>query len=235
MKDLILVCEYPKSGASWLVSMLGDVLDIPKRDVYITNAIREQWSNHFWFEGYDDISVSDNCVAKSHELPGSILHPANAKYVHCMRDGRDVVVSKFFYEKDFLVKNGLAQPDDEQFDDFLERTVIEWKKYVLAWKSENTVVCKYEDLLTDTKNTLMTMLEQLNINGDHTRIAFAIENNSKQNMRDKLGRRHAYNTFVRKGIAGDWRNYFSRCNKEQFKRVAGDLLIEMGYEMNCDW
>ncbi len=30
----IVVTEYPKSGGNWVVNMLGDVLQIPKRDIY---------------------------------------------------------------------------------------------------------------------------------------------------------------------------------------------------------
>jgi len=34
----IVVTEYPKSGATWVVSMLGDALQLPKRDIYVNEA-----------------------------------------------------------------------------------------------------------------------------------------------------------------------------------------------------
>jgi hypothetical protein len=37
------------------------------------------------------------------------------------------------------------------------------------------------------------------------------------------------------GVAGDWRNHFSRESAGTFQRYAGDLLIELGYERNADW
>jgi len=40
---------------------------------------------------------------------------------------------------------------------------------------------------------------------------------------------------VRKGIAGDWRNVFTERDKKTFKKVAGDLLVELGYEKDSDW
>jgi hypothetical protein len=39
----------------------------------------------------------------------------------------------------------------------------------------------------------------------------------------------------RKGIIGDWRNYFTSEHKQAFKNVAGQLLIDLGYEPNFDW
>ena len=40
----------------------------------------------------------------------------------------------------------------------------------------------------------------------------------------------------RKGIIGDWKNYFTDRDKDQFKASeAGRLLIELGYEKDNDW
>lgn len=42
-------------------------------------------------------------------------------------------------------------------------------------------------------------------------------------------------TTFRKGIIGDWRNHFTAEHKRVFKELAGDLLIDLGYEQNDDW
>lgn len=39
----------------------------------------------------------------------------------------------------------------------------------------------------------------------------------------------------RKGIAGDWRNYFTPRITDTFKECYGDLLIQLGYESSSDW
>lgn len=39
----------------------------------------------------------------------------------------------------------------------------------------------------------------------------------------------------RKGVAGDWRNYFTPAVKSEFKKLYGDLLIKTGYEESNDW
>jgi hypothetical protein len=42
-------------------------------------------------------------------------------------------------------------------------------------------------------------------------------------------------SHYRKGIAGDWRNYFEDQHKARFKELYGDILIRLGYETGSDW
>jgi hypothetical protein len=39
----------------------------------------------------------------------------------------------------------------------------------------------------------------------------------------------------RKGAIGDWRNHFGEEHKQVFKDIAGDQLVELGYERGRDW
>ena len=39
----------------------------------------------------------------------------------------------------------------------------------------------------------------------------------------------------RSGKTGGWCEHFSEKNKELFKEVSGDLLIQLGYEKNNNW
>jgi len=42
-------------------------------------------------------------------------------------------------------------------------------------------------------------------------------------------------SFYRKGIAGDWKNYFTARDRQIYKEEAGKLLIRLGYERDLDW
>ena len=42
-------------------------------------------------------------------------------------------------------------------------------------------------------------------------------------------------TTFRKGVIGDWRNHFTAEHKAAFKRQAGELLLELGYEDDLSW
>ena len=42
-------------------------------------------------------------------------------------------------------------------------------------------------------------------------------------------------SHYRKGVAGDWVNYFNREHRRNFKKNYNDLLIKLGYEKTSDW
>ena len=42
-------------------------------------------------------------------------------------------------------------------------------------------------------------------------------------------------SFIRKGIAGDWKNKFSPEACEMFNKYAGGALIKVGYEKDDSW
>ena len=43
------------------------------------------------------------------------------------------------------------------------------------------------------------------------------------------------NSFLRKGISGDWKNYFDSNCVEIFKHYSKDMLINLGYEEDNKW
>lgn len=232
----IVVVEYPKSGGSWLVSMLANALSVPPRDIYVDDGYKLfDITNHPWYKDATSYSLPESCVIKSHELRDSPLHNFPAQYIHLMRDGRDVVVSKFFFEKEFCVKNGILASFDMTFDEFVEKTSLEWSNYISVWMKTSAIACKYEDLLDDTVTVLDRLFSSLGQQVSGNILENCIEANTRDNFRKALGQTFKYNTFVRKGISGDWKNYFSEDNINVFKECAGKTLIQLGYEENMQW
>lgn len=171
----------------------------------------------------------------------------DSKVVLLMRDGRDVLTSGAFdwlqrsppnsdrYR--FWVSQELKNPPTRFFDDLL---ISQWAEH---WR-EVAHVCKkiplvntiyYEQLLQDHASTLQTVFDGLGVRAEidiATRCAEATT--FKQTTgRDAGDQRH--DAKARKGIAGDWKNYFTRVDGQKFCELAGDELIEFGYEENHDW
>lgn len=235
----IVVTEYPKCGGTWLVSMLGDVLDLPKRDIYVHDGYTAQnLTHHPWYIGAASLNLADSCIIKSHELPNSPLldfpaHPA--RYLHLVRDGRDVVVSRYFFERDFCVQNGIYEKFDTPFDQYVTKIATDWANYVSAWLATSTPVMRYEQFLADPAASLRRAMELLNLSALPEQITAAVAANTKEKSRQKLAKAYAHNTFVRQATAGDWRNHFTPEHVERFNQAAGPLLIRLGYEPNADW
>lgn len=239
----IIVAEYPKSGGTWVVSMLGDALQLPKRDIYVTaqhpwlqdDSKGVNFRMHPWYIDSASFDLTESCVIKSHELPNSPLIGFPAQFIHLIRDGRDVVISKYFYEKDFCVANGIYEHFEVSFDDYLPQVASEWRNYVLAWSEQGLSVFKYEDLLLDSPTVLRNILEELGLAVDDENIQQAVSANTKAKLKQALDKAHKHNTFIRKGISGDWKHFFSADHIRVFKEVAGDVLIQLGYEPSPNW
>lgn len=55
------------------------------------------------------------------------------------------------------------------------------------------------------------------------------ENHNHVYMKDGL------QTSCRKGVTGDWKNHFTPAVKARFKEMAGEGLIQLGYEKDMNW
>jgi len=55
-------------------------------------------------------------------------------------------------------------------------------------------------------------------------------------LSEHLRRAVDFRPLFRKGVVGDWRNHLSRQEaKDIVKEMAGDLLVELGYETGHGW
>jgi hypothetical protein len=216
--------------------MLARALAIPPRDIYINDGYKIfDVTTHPWYKGSESHGLTESCVIKSHELPDSPLHNFPAHYIHLVRDGRDVVVSKYFFEKEFCVNNGILPGFDMTFDDFVEKTSLEWSNYVAAWMKTSAIVCKYEDLLEDTVSALGRLCSSLGVIVSRETLEDCVKVYTRDNFRKALDNTFKHNTFVRKGISGDWKNHFSEIHKKIVKEYAGSVLSMSGYEKNSEW
>lgn len=230
--DRIVVTEYPKSGGTWLVSMLGSACGMPCRDIYVSKNYQAfEVRRHPWYLNIQDgLDLPRRCVIKSHELPGSQLTNFDARFLHLVRDGRDVVVSRFFYERDFCVKNGIYKRFDESFDSYVPRIAAEWRTFVHTWLMRSQRFYRYEDFLHDPFSTLRRVLKDLEFDASDQIVTEAVEANSSERLKQALSRTFEHNTFVRKATSGDWRNYFEERHVAAFDKAAGEVLALLGYD-----
>jgi hypothetical protein len=145
------------------------------------------------------------------------------------------------------IKKNLPQYIDFLFTDKPAKLIFfnhpgGWKSYNEKWlkaseSNSNIYSIRYEDMLTNTYDEMIKLLDQqfscLNVSkGIIQKVVskYSFENQTKR----KPGEENT-NSFLRKGVSGDWKNYFNEEAKDIFKRHAGDLLIKLGYEKDLNW
>ena len=171
------------------------------------------------------------------------LHGYNAdlRFVHLVRDPRDVIVSGFVHQANIRIHSGheLAEHyrgclrDQVVDNDILDAALNIWLDCNTAATSgaerfEHRMTLRYEDLLTDTPRYSASLLEF--IGADSAEVNDCVERASFRSLsggRDEGQEDRA--SFFRKGIAGDWVNWL---NPEQTSRIverASSLMAEFGY------
>ncbi len=228
----IIVCEYPKSGGSWLSSMIATALQLPARDLYFAqpgDIKGTTLDKHPWYAGAVDCALPESCVIKSHERAGTKLHPAGARVIHLVRDGRDVCISKYFYDRRFRTSNEHERVFDLRLRDYIAKTAADWAGFVDSWSDTGVITSRYEALLDDTGRELARLIEAVGAEASAGQIDKAVKAHDRESMRKAFRAAYAGADFVRKGIAGDWTNYFSAESHDVFLGAAGRTMEKAGY------
>lgn len=179
--------------------------------------------------------------------------------VFIKRDGRDLVVSTYFYVTRRIDSTDTpsrqkqkwlrrypslqgAKPSDEDcreriagfIPEWLQRPFgcrVSWPEYTRSWiRSENAIVTSYEGLRTNCFEELKIVLTQITgeepganaLNSTIMRYAFETATGRKPGESDPRSNK-------RKGLVGDWKNYFSESAISIFEAKAGWALNEFGY------
>lgn len=104
-----------------------------------------------------------------------------------------------------------------------------------ALLGENYTEVRYEDLLERPEEEVRRLLEYLGAEAGDETVRHCVESTSFERVTSRRRGEEESSAFLRKGVAGDWREVFTERDKEIFKEVAGDFLIRLGYEEDESW
>lgn len=258
---VVPVGGYPKSGTTWVSRMVANYMDLPLVNASeiafgFKYVVHNHWSYNKSLEysiqvvrdGRDVmVSIYMNMMAGYTQIEKSLSKLDTRTPGRILREniGLHAEVKKQFKRilgKDFdpwdVHTNLSAFIEYELQRPFLPAVREPWPRYVSSWlQSKNTVVVKYEDLLGNGGVRVLgqTLAEYSGkpVEGN------AVENTyQRYHFKEMSGRNPGTedrNSFARKGIAGDWKNYFSQEAREVFEHYAGGLLIDLGYEKDSSW
>jgi hypothetical protein len=188
-----------------------------------------------------------------------------ARVIHIIRDGRDRSVSSMHRSWRRARRGRLHNLTPEEVargesysqnpqkvlgtdeEIFSEESIRETAQY---WRSRvgkatedgptllgsNYIEVRYEDLLERPHEEVSGLFGFLGADTSHKVVEHCVRSASFEKL--SKGRERGeedVDSFYRKGVAGDWKNYFTERDKQIFKEEAGELLIRLGYEKDNDW
>ncbi len=221
MKEVI-VNAYPKSGVTWLLRLICDLLEAQHQD---TPQMEPLTYGHQVKGGW--IVKKTHYPYWEHAIP--ILKGKTV--VMSQRDPRDVVVSAMFYRKTMDLDaaiNVIIHPKNSY-----TKWVGSWLDPIEPLKVARCIFTKYELLHSRPVQTLRGIIKELT--GERlsdVRIEEALERQSFENMASQY---KDGGHFMRKGIVGDWRNHFTRDLARKFNEHLGEFMLAQGYVDSLDW
>jgi hypothetical protein len=175
------------------------------------------------------------------KTPNNLLHLERleavfptAKFVQIVRDGRDCAVSAWFH-------NHRTNPTELRrrhgtFASFANHIAEIWSANVeigLRFRASRAGRChivRYEDLCRDPHEGLRAVLSFLNADTSDAVVRRCVAEGSFERMSG--GRSPGVEdraSFLRRGIAGDWRNHFTLRANRAFVAIAGGVMGQLGY------
>jgi hypothetical protein len=249
----VMVNSFPKSGTHLL---WGIASALPRTRDYgafvasvpsIVHRARDESAT-----GRRLSAVAPGEIVRAHmwfdESVSKLVDEKNALHLFIYRDLRDVVVSEANYLSDMapwhalhgayakagdlsarvmlsirgidLPEEGLSEPDvGRRFEPYA------------AWlRMPGVVAVRFEDLVGDGLGDVLDRIgtayaERATLAFDHARFV-----RDAQRLMGS-GRSHTF----RRGERGGWRDVFTDEHRAAMKAVAGDLLVELGYEADREW
>ena len=250
-KKKVLVNGTPKTGTTWIIRMLTSIPGYRSTGNFGYDILR--------FNNVKPGEVVHGHLPHTDELAES-LHNNSIKLIITLRDPRDQLISGMFHIR-FDKTNVWHQRVVEMSDDEVINVLIEGPQGVdgyprlgsvisrmnisLSWLNSSFPVCciRYEDLIKNPNRILKSAFSDLEMDIDDSLVRRIIQKNRFERLTIgrklwKQGRKAGQEdklSHVRKGIIGDWRNYFTADHKKMFKESTGMLLIDLGYEHNSNW
>ncbi len=158
-----------------------------------------------------------------------------ARFVHVLRDGRDVACSLRTHPR-HRVEDGKLVPLDTWKP--IAGCARRWREDIEGsrryWADPRFMTVRYEDLVLHARPTLEKLMAFLGESWDEAMLAHG---DAASPFRDAT--RFAQNPEALGAVStaslSRWQRDLDSKDRETFKRIAGDLLIELGYASDRGW
>lgn len=246
---MIIVGSPVKVGSTWVYQILRDMcglqtFTIPKNseDVPLYGLPLDRLLSKY-------APSRGSFIHKSHASPPdsafiSALPPTlDVKFVTVIRDPRDAFVSQIFH-----------MSNSEAWGERFKGKGLSSEKEKILWLIENmdqtdlfpqwylcpyALKLRYEDLLTRGEQEMGRVVEYLGLNYSSSITKMYLKKHSFERSSGRKRGEEDKKSFYRKGIIGDWKNYFDEDCVNAFKAAHGGklqtLLVLLGYEKDDAW
>ncbi|KAL1775765.1 sulfotransferase 6B1-like [Sigmodon hispidus] len=236
-EDDIFLVSYPKSGTHWVAEVIEN---IPNAGITLTSPI--EWGD---FSKFEELKV----VPKRRVIPTHLnyemipvtVKQKQCKIVYIVRNPKDTAVSLFHYYRD-----NPNLPSTETWAEFLELFLKgdvvygSWFDHVLSWEKhkndKNILFLFYEEMKKDFVKSLKKITAFLDISVNDSEMDKIAQNTTFSEMKTNAVKENCdpnhticaltsdKKLVFRKGVVGDWINYFTPKQRRVFDEVFTEKM-----------
>ncbi|KAL9974587.1 hypothetical protein ACROYT_G011640 [Oculina patagonica] len=250
--DDVFVVTYPKSGTTWVQEIVWQIFNEGqvKSSHFMERVPFLEAATSTDFPPPDYKTLPSPRIIKTHlpyhTTPKSATEDTKCKYIYIARNPKDVAVSFFKFVTSLKsFGNGFNGPWEFYAKLFIEGNVNSnfWNDHVLGWwkhkDDPNVLFLKYEDLQKDLLSHVRMIANFLNKPVSDDLINRIAEQCSFSGMKRNAA---SYTTkteggefsLLRKGVVGDWKNYFTPELNERFEKEVLAKLKGSGLEFDFE-
>jgi estrone sulfotransferase len=230
--DDVFIVSYPRSGNTWVRFLIANLL-APDEKITFRNI--ENYVPSI-YKSADTLDTREGRrYIKSHN-PCYELYP---KLIYVYRDGRDALVSYYYYASGKNVFSGT-------FGDFISSPFVEqftsWKEHITRAREfaskypDRILILRYEEMLISTLPALTSISAFLGLACEAKAIAEAARRSSFEHLQkveqesggETVGKKF---TFFRTGTSNQWRDHFVPQLYQQFLQQNEQTLRSLGYRI----
>jgi hypothetical protein len=242
-KVVIVIASPHKVGSTWIYKILRDLtafhdLFPPFKVFNEFKKVKIPLDNLFnYFLG---LKKGRGYLFKSHSMPPKSIDKG-VFYITVIRDPRDLMVSMSHYVSHLPIELGgwgkefSNKNDRDKIIEVIDKSDFIFDLYD-AWANyDNCLLLKYEDLKKDIYKAVLEVVDYTGLNVTDIKIKKAIAKNDFKKVAGRRSGNEKENTFYRKGIVGDSKNYFDNELLEYLYTTQGgrwkDIIVKNKYDL----
>ena len=262
--DDVWIASYPKTGTTWTQHIVRLIRNNGEEEsVKISNAVPWLEATAGVRKNIESIDVDAFCGEVGPEdmprprafmthfpydlLPCGPPHMTPCKYIYTSRNPKDVVVSMYcmlktgyFHDLDWDTYCGRFCSGQVYFGSYFDHLLSWW----VHRDDKNVLFLKYEDMKKDLRKTVNQIAsfmgaeissEVLSQIADLASFKRMKENDKVNYSWDKAYvNENGDHTFLRKGVVGDWKNFFSAQQSAKIDEICAEKFKDTGLEFDYD-
>ncbi|NEP84761.1 MAG: sulfotransferase domain-containing protein [Okeania sp. SIO3B3] len=206
----------------------------PHRKFVIIRDLRDSLISHYFSLRYSHKLLDAEMERTRHWLS---RHTVETGLQFLIGTGNVPSLEEFIHLDNHYRSINFAQLPQSDFVAWLSHRLVRIAYIQLTWLALplDYLLIRYEDLVTDEYRYFTDIIHYCQLDVDLKHLRNVITRNTFHAVTGRKPGQQDILIHQRKGIVGDWRNYFTSRVKDAFKQRFGEILVKTGYESNLDW